>query len=76
MYKRQINNVCPGFTKTSYYENFKKNRTLYNWTLRNTPLKRWGRSEEISDLIIYLVSDRSKFITGQNIYIDGGWTAK
>lgn len=72
----KINNVCPGFTKTSYYEKFKKNKKLYNWTLNNIPMKRWGNSKEISDLVIFLLSDKSKYITGQNIYIDGGWTAK
>ena len=72
----RINNVSPGFTKTSYYEKFKKNKKLYNWTLNNTPMNRWANSKEVSNLIIFLISDESKYITGQNIYIDGGWTAK
>ena len=72
----RINNVCPGFTRTSFYKKFKKKKKLYNWTLQNTPLRRWGKSEEISNLVAYLISDKSDFITGQNFYIDGGWTAK
>ena len=72
----RINNVSPGFTKTSYYEKFKKNKKLYNWTLNNTPMNRWANSKEVSNLIVFLISDESKYITGQNIYIDGGWTAK
>lgn len=72
----RINNVCPGFTKTSYFEKFKKNKKLYNWTLRNTPQKRWGEPIEIAELIIFLISDKSSYITGQNFYIDGGWTSK
>ena len=72
----KINNVCPGFTKTSYFDKFKKNKKLYNWTIKNIPLKRWANPEEIAELIVYLVSDKSSYITGQNFYIDGGWTSK
>ena len=72
----KINNVCPGFTKTSYFDKFKDNKKLYNWTIKNTPVKRWADPEEIAELIVYLVSDKSSYITGQNFYIDGGWTSK
>ena len=72
----KINNVCPGFTKTSYFDKFKKNKKLYNWTIKNIPVKKWANPEEIAELIVYLVSDKSSYITGQNFYIDGGWTSK
>jgi len=72
----KINNVCPGFTKTSYFEKFKKNKKLYNWTLNNIPTKRWANPKEIAELVVYLISDKSSYITGQNFYIDGGWTSK
>ncbi len=39
-----------------------------------TPLGRMVQSGEVADLISFLISDRSKYITGQNIVIDGGWT--
>ena len=38
-------------------------------------MNRWGNSKEVSNLIVFLISDESKYITGQNIFIDGGWTA-
>ena len=72
----RINNVCPGFTKTSYYKKFKRNKKLHNWTLKNIPMGRWAETDEISNLIIYLISNKSNYITGQNFYIDGGWTTK
>ena len=66
----------PGFIKTSYYKKFKKNnKKLYNWTLQRTPLGTWGESEDISELVMFLLSDKSKYITGQSISIDGGWTS-
>ena len=76
MAKKNIraNSVSPGFTKTSFYKSFKKNKKkLYSWTLSRIPQRRWGKSEEISELIYFLISDNSQYITGENINIDGGW---
>ncbi len=38
------------------------------------PLKRWGTPEDIAGVVIFLASDMSKYITGQTIIVDGGWT--
>ena len=73
-YKVRVNCINPGFTKSSYFENFKKKRKLYSWTLKNIPVKRWGEPEEISELASFLLSDNSSNISGQCINIDGGWT--
>lgn len=73
--KIRVNIVHPGFIKTSYYGNFKKKRRkLYNWTLSKIPLKKWGDSSDISNLVCFLLSDDSSYINGQSIVSDGGWT--
>jgi NAD(P)-dependent dehydrogenase (short-subunit alcohol dehydrogenase family) len=41
---------------------------------KSIPLGRWGRPEEVASLVLFLASDESNFITGQNIIIDGGYT--
>lgn len=69
----RANLISPGFTKTSYFKKFKKNRKLYKWTLDRTPMKRWAEPNEISKLISFLLSSKSSFITGENINVDGGW---
>ena len=70
----RANVVSPGFTKTSYFENFKKNKKkIYNWTLSRTPLNRWAEPHEISKTILFLLSESSSYITGENINVDGGW---
>ena len=76
MAKKNIrsNSISPGFTKTSFYKPFKKNKKkLYSWTLSRIPQKRWGEPKEISELIHFLISNNSNYITGENINIDGGW---
>ena len=40
--------------------------------MKSTPLERTGTAEEVADAIAFLASDRAKFITGQNLVIDGG----
>jgi NAD(P)-dependent dehydrogenase (short-subunit alcohol dehydrogenase family) len=70
----RFNIVSPGFIKTSYYNDFKKNKKLYDWTKSKIPMKRWGNTSEISSLVNFLISDRSEYLTGQEIFIDGGWT--
>jgi 3-oxoacyl-[acyl-carrier protein] reductase len=73
--KLRINTINPGFVKTSYFEKFKKNKKkLYEWTISRTPAGRWGESEEVANLAIFLLSSNSEFINGEDISIDGGWS--
>tara|TARA_Y100001934_G_C12382695_1_gene793445 strand:- start:720 stop:1466 length:747 start_codon:yes stop_codon:yes gene_type:complete len=72
----RINAVCPGFASTSYAENFKLNRPeLYEYTLKRTPMHRWGTSDEVAHTIGYLLSDLSSYVTGSIYAVDGGWMA-
>jgi NAD(P)-dependent dehydrogenase (short-subunit alcohol dehydrogenase family) len=73
-YNIRANIVNPGFTKTSFYKKFKSNKKLYNWTLQRIPMKRWGEPIEIANLIDFLLSEKSSYINGEVINIDGGWT--
>ena len=69
----RVNCINPGFTKTSYFKKFKKNKKLYNWTISKIAAERWAESHEISNLAIFLLSNKSSYINGQIINIDGGW---
>jgi glucose 1-dehydrogenase len=43
--------------------------------LARVPLKRMGKSEEVSAVVAFLASDESSYITGATFYVDGGWLA-
>lgn len=68
-YNVRVNCVCPGGVFDHQREEFLKN---YN---HRCPMKRMGNPDDIAPLCLFLVSDGSKYITGQIIAADGGWTA-
>jgi len=71
----QVNALAPGFCKTSYFDNFQKNKKLYDFTLSRTPAGRWGESKEIADVCVFLASSMSNYMTGEVLKVDGGWSA-
>lgn len=70
-----VNVIAPGFCETSYTENFKKNEELYQFTVERIPMKKWGKSKDIGNTVAFLGSDMSRYITGETISVDGGWSA-
>ena len=72
----RVNSIAPGFVKSSYFKSFQKERSsLYKWTLSRIPLNKWGENLDVANLALFLLSENSKYINGQVIKIDGGWTA-
>ena len=67
-----INCIAPGYIQTQMTANLNQ-ETLDNMK-RNIPLNRLGSSEDVANLVCYLSSDISSYITGQVINIDGGMT--
>ena len=74
-YNINVNALAPGFCETSYTEQFKKKTELYKFTIERTPQKKWGTSIDVANACLYLSTDASKYITGEVLNIDGGWSA-
>jgi 3-oxoacyl-[acyl-carrier protein] reductase len=67
----RVNAVDPGMIATSFHDIFTKPEVRTN-VANATPLRRQGKAEEVADLVVYLASAESSFITGANIDINGG----
>jgi NAD(P)-dependent dehydrogenase (short-subunit alcohol dehydrogenase family) len=71
-----VNGISPGPIATDMNAAVMNNPEANAQFLTNVAVGRWGKPEEIGALACYLCSDAAGFITGTDILIDGGWTAK
>ncbi len=67
----RINGVCPGLIATKFHDDFTKDQVRQNVS-NSTPLRREGNADEVADLVAYLASEESSFMTGNNVDINGG----
>lgn len=69
-YNIRVNSIAPGLTDTGMAGQMEEN--AWREMVGRTDMQRLGKPEEVAELILYLASDKSSFITGQTIRIDGG----
>ncbi len=69
-----VNAIAPTYFETPLVAALRNDPERYQFIMERTPMKRWGRPEELEGIVIFLASKASDFITGQTIFIDGGWT--
>jgi len=67
----RVNCLCPGMIRTTFHDTFTKDEVRAN-VASATPLRREGEASEVADLVVYLASPESSFITGASIDINGG----
>lgn len=72
----RVNCVNPGMIDTNIFDAGTITKEQLEEDKRNYPLKRYGKPEEVAYAAIYLLSDASKWVTGSNLLIDGGFTLK
>ena len=74
-YGIRVNNLGPGYIATKMTEKSYRNKKKYAARKANTMLGRWGKVDDLLGPCIFLASDASSYVTGQDIYVDGGWSA-
>ncbi len=74
-YNVQVNAIAPGWFVTDMNAQAFADEKIRERLLRDVPLRRTGRVEEIGPLVVYLASPASDFMTGQTIFLDGGHSA-
>lgn len=72
--KIRVNGICPTYAKTALTRAFSDDQDFDRMFVESVPLKRWGEVDDIADLAVFLASDRSSYIHGDLIRIDGGET--
>ena len=71
----RVNGIAPGFILTDLTRKLWSDETMQAWGMANTPQQRLGVPEDMAGAAIFLASAASSFMTGQTIYVDGGFTA-
>ena len=75
-YNIRVNSVCPTFVATPRAKKYLANKEFNKYALSNIPLGRIATESDVATAITFLSSNAASMITGTNIIIDGGWTAK
>ena len=71
----QCNAIAPGFFATELNAALISNPEFSAWVTRRTPAGRWAKPEELAGAAVFLASSAADFVTGQVLYVDGGFTA-
>ena len=71
----RVNAIAPGAIETPMIDPLKADPKTMEGTLARIPLHRVGKPEEVSNLVLFLASGASSYMTGSTVVIDGGWLA-
>jgi NAD(P)-dependent dehydrogenase (short-subunit alcohol dehydrogenase family) len=70
-----VNAIGPGYYETPMTRPVFEDPERVNWMLSRIPLGRTGVPKDLAGAAVYLASDASNYVTGQILYVDGGWLA-
>jgi NAD(P)-dependent dehydrogenase (short-subunit alcohol dehydrogenase family) len=71
----RVNAIGPSYLETELTKGMRESKVISENLLRRTPMGRFGKPEEVVGAAIYLASDASSYVTGQTLFVDGGWLA-
>jgi NAD(P)-dependent dehydrogenase (short-subunit alcohol dehydrogenase family) len=71
----RVNAIAPGFVLTDLSKKLWSQPQMQEWGQTNTPLKRLGQPEDMIGAAVFLASEASAWMTGQTLYVDGGFSA-
>jgi NAD(P)-dependent dehydrogenase (short-subunit alcohol dehydrogenase family) len=72
----RVNTVAPGFFRSEITAEMYDGERSLEWLRRNTPLPIDGSVDDVVGTVRWLVSDAGRYVTGQTVVVDGGWTAR
>lgn len=72
----RVNTVFPGVIETPMTKNLTEYKEAMDMLIRATPMQRLGQADEVAKAILFLASDEASYITGGELVIDGGYSAR
>jgi len=75
-YNIRVNNLTPGYIKTNMNKKSWKDPVSRKERTQKTMLGRWGKPKDLVGPAIFLASNASSYVTGHDLYVDGGWLSK
>jgi gluconate 5-dehydrogenase len=74
-YRILVNAIGPGYIQTPLTAPLAADTDFDQWVKNRCPLGRWGTPNDLAGAAVFLASAASDFVTGQMLYVDGGWLA-
>src|SRR5699024_4963391 len=71
----RVNAIAPGVVETALASQVRADRDWADAYAAKSALGRWSRPDELAGAVVYLASDAASFVTGSQLFVDGGWTA-
>jgi NAD(P)-dependent dehydrogenase (short-subunit alcohol dehydrogenase family) len=71
----RVNAIAPGWIETEMTQGLREDPVRTAGIMARTPMKRWGKTEEVGALVHWLLSDNASFVTGSVYPVDGGYLA-
>jgi NAD(P)-dependent dehydrogenase (short-subunit alcohol dehydrogenase family) len=71
----RLNAIAPGVVETPLTDQIRKDPAWSRAYAEKSALGRWAEPQELAGAVVYLASDASSFVTGSQLFVDGGWTA-
>jgi 2-deoxy-D-gluconate 3-dehydrogenase len=74
-YNIRVNAIGPGYFRTDLTAGLESHPDRGPKINMRIPMKRWGQPEDLKGAVVFLASKASEYVTGQTVYVDGGWLA-
>ena len=71
----RVNGIGPGYFRTALTESFYRDEQWQRAMLPKIPLNRFGKLDDLGGAAVFLCSDAAAYVTGQVLYVDGGYLA-